>query len=215
MRLALISDVHGNSIALDAVLEDIERRGGADEHLFLGDHLAIGADPVGVLERITKRSRTCCVRGNTDRYLVTGERPTHTFGAATEDEKTAMRIEFANSFSWTQGYVTAAGWFDWLAALPFEIRLVLPNGSRLLGVHGTHRADDEKTLRAGASDAELTSSSVAPTPSSCAPVTRTSRSIGPSANGSRRHASSSCGSTTTTMRTRRTCAGSTTRRRTT
>ena len=155
MRLALLSDVHGNSIALDAVLADVARRGGVDEFVFLGDHVAIGPDPVGVLERIAKLPVARCVRGNTDRYLLTGERPIHTFGATTEDEKASMRIEFANSFSWTQGYITAAGWFDWIARLPFEIRFSLPDGMRLLGVHGTHRADDENTLRPEASDAEL------------------------------------------------------------
>jgi predicted phosphodiesterase len=155
MRLALLSDVHGNLIALDAVLADIERRGGVDEVLFLGDHVAIGPDPVGVLERIAKLPHARCLRGNTDRYLLTGERPIHTFGATTEAEKVTMRIELANSFSWTQGFVTAAGWFDWIAALPFEIRLVLPDGARLRGVHGTHRADDENTLRPEATDAQL------------------------------------------------------------
>ena len=155
MRLALLSDVHGNAIALDAVLADIARRGGVDEFIFLGDQVAIGPDPVGVLERIATLPVARCVRGNTDRYLLTGERPIHTFGATTEAEKVAMRIELANSFSWTQGYITAAGWFEWIARLPFEIGFALPDGTRLVGVHGTHRADDENTLRPEASDAEL------------------------------------------------------------
>ena len=51
--------------------------------------------------------------------LFTGERPTHTFGATTEEEKVAMRIEFANSFSWTQGYVTCnACGHRWMAVRP-------------------------------------------------------------------------------------------------
>jgi len=32
------------------------------------------------------------------------------------------------SFAWTQGAVTAAGRFDWLAALSLEQRLTLPDG---------------------------------------------------------------------------------------
>lgn len=155
MRVALLSDVHGNSIALDAVLRDIDQAGGAETFLFLGDHVAIGPDPAGVLERITRLDGARWVRGNTDRYLVTGDRPMHTYGATTAEAQAAMRIEFANSFSWTQGYLTAAGWFDWLAALPFEIRLALPDGTRLLAVHGTHRRDDENELRPNRTDAEL------------------------------------------------------------
>jgi hypothetical protein len=37
MRIAFISDIHGNSIALDAVLADIEARGGVDAYWLLGD----------------------------------------------------------------------------------------------------------------------------------------------------------------------------------
>ena len=52
MRVAVLSDIHGNSIALDAVLEDIEDRGGVDEYWLLGDYVAIGPDPVGVIRRL-------------------------------------------------------------------------------------------------------------------------------------------------------------------
>ena len=155
MRLALLSDVHGNSIALDAVLADIERRGGVDEHLLLGDHAAIGPDPVGVLERIATLPRARCVRGNTDRYLLTGDRPSHTLGAATELQIFRLQLEFANPFSWTQGSITASGWYDWIAALPFDVRFSLPDGTRVRAVHATHRADDENTLRPEATDVQL------------------------------------------------------------
>src|SRR5258708_3985543 len=157
MRLALISDIHGNSIALDAVLADLEHAGGVDAHLILGDLAAIGPDPVGVLERLRALPSASIVRGNTDRYLVTGDRPTHFFGAETEEQRIGMRIALANSFSWTQGVITAAGWYDWIEALPFDARLSLPDGTRLRGLHGTHRADDENSLRPNASDAELVS----------------------------------------------------------
>ena len=49
MRLAVFSDVHGNSIALDAVLADIERRGGGDGYVAAGDLAATGPDPLGAL----------------------------------------------------------------------------------------------------------------------------------------------------------------------
>ncbi len=53
MRLVLLSDIHGNSVALDAVLAEVERRGGADHDGFLGDLVALGHDPIGVLDRIS------------------------------------------------------------------------------------------------------------------------------------------------------------------
>src|SRR5690242_6318503 len=37
MRMALLSDIHGNPIALDAVLKDIAAQGGVDSYWILGD----------------------------------------------------------------------------------------------------------------------------------------------------------------------------------
>lgn len=157
MRLALIADIHGNSIALDAVLQDIRSRGGVDGYLFLGDLAAIGPDPIGVLERITSLDGARFVRGNTDRYIVTGERPDWYKRDQTHTEADLHRIDLgiANSLAWTQGVVTAAGWYDWIAALPSELRIRLPDGTRLLAVHASPRRDDDPGLRPTASDNEL------------------------------------------------------------
>ena len=75
MRVAILSDEHGNSITLDAVLADVAARGGADRFLVLGDLVAIGHDPIGVLERLTALPDVRFVQGNTDRFVVTGQRP--------------------------------------------------------------------------------------------------------------------------------------------
>ncbi len=75
MRLALFSDVHGNPVALDAVLADIAAQGQVDAFLVLGDVAAIGYDPVAVIERLVALPNVHFVRGNTDRYTTSGERP--------------------------------------------------------------------------------------------------------------------------------------------
>ncbi len=65
----------GNPIALDAVLADIEAKGSVDGYLVLGDLVAVGHDPAGVLERLVKLPGARFVQGNTDRYVVSGQRP--------------------------------------------------------------------------------------------------------------------------------------------
>ena len=75
MRIALLSDIHGNPLALDAVLADIAAQGGVDTYWVLGDFSSLGYDPVGVLERVTALPNASFTRGNHDRYTVTGERP--------------------------------------------------------------------------------------------------------------------------------------------
>jgi len=155
MRVALLSDLHGNSIALDAVLRDAADQGGADEFCVLGDLVAHGPDPVGVLERIVELPGVRFVRGNTDRYVVTGDRPPPSVEDAKHDPKLVdVIVQIANGFSWTRGVVAQAGWFEWLVELPFEQRLALPDGTRILGVHASPVGDD-RGLNAHATDEEL------------------------------------------------------------
>lgn len=88
--------------------------------------------------------------------MVTGQRPAPTLEAVQADPRLIqVVVNVAHSFAWTQGYVTAAGWLDWLAQLPLEQRLTLPDGMRLLGVHATPGNDDGHGLHPALSDAEL------------------------------------------------------------
>lgn len=156
MRLAIFSNTHGNPIALDAVLADIEARGGVDGYWVLGDLVAIGYDPIGVLERLTRLPHVQFVQGNTDRYIVTRDRPPPRIADAANDPALLPTlVEVAHCFAWTQGYVTAAGWFDWLAELPFDQRMTLPDGTRLLGVHVAPDRNDGEGVHPALSDASL------------------------------------------------------------
>src|SRR5215470_9476332 len=56
MRLAILSDIHGNPLALDAVLADIQSQGEVDAHWVLGDFAALGYYPVAPLEKVTALS---------------------------------------------------------------------------------------------------------------------------------------------------------------
>lgn len=148
MRIAVLSDIHGNSIALDAVLEDVRAQGDVDAYWVLGDLAAIGFDPIGVLEKVSELPQVMLVRGNTDRFLVTGERPRPTVEECEAKPPLWLaRAEVAASFSWTQGMVTAAGWLEWLAELPLESRAVLPDGSRVLCVHASPGCDDGREVQ--------------------------------------------------------------------
>jgi predicted phosphodiesterase len=156
MRIALLSDIHGNTIALDAVLQDIQKRGGVDACWVLGDLAAIGYDPVGVLERLAELPNASFVRGNTDRFVVTGEPPMPTLEQLQSDRSLVPKmLEMVSSFAWTQGAVTTSGWLLWLAALPTECRLMLPDGTRLLGVHAAPGCDDGDGVHPGLNKQEL------------------------------------------------------------
>lgn len=147
MRIAIFSDVHGNSIALDAVLTDIAVNGGANASVFLGDYAAIGHDPAGVLERISQLPNAAFVRGNTDRYLATSTTPPPSVEEAKKDPGLIpVLAEVARCFAWAQGVVTASGWLGWLSELPIEHRFALPDGTRVLAVHASPGKDDGKGM---------------------------------------------------------------------
>ena len=68
MRTALIADIHGNFISLQAVLADAGRRG-ADRIVCLGDVAATGPQPLEAIEAIAALGCDV-VQGNTDEWLL-------------------------------------------------------------------------------------------------------------------------------------------------
>jgi predicted phosphodiesterase len=143
LRLAVLADIHGNAIALDAVLEDVASLGGVEAYWILGDLVAIGPDPVGVLQRLHALPDAEFTRGNTDRYVTTGIRPSPAVEGSAVDEGVARRlVEIEGTFSFAHGAVAGYGAFGWLAALPIDVRLVAGDGTRMLGVHASPGRDD-------------------------------------------------------------------------
>jgi len=121
MRLAMLSDIHGNPLALDAVLADIQSQGGVDTYWMLGDFAAPGYDPLAPLEKLAALPHASFTRGNTDRYVMTDDLPIPPEKALEDSALLPQIIELARSFSWARGYLSAAGWLDWLMNLPLEV----------------------------------------------------------------------------------------------
>jgi predicted phosphodiesterase len=72
MRVALISDIHGNLVSLQSVLSEIEHAQ-VDRVVCLGDVAALGPQPRQVLARL--RELGCpCIMGNHDEHLLHPER---------------------------------------------------------------------------------------------------------------------------------------------
>ena len=66
---AILSDVHGNSPALEAVLRDVDRAGCTPVYV-LGDVIN-GMDPAGCLDLLRARDDVVCIKGNAEHYLLT------------------------------------------------------------------------------------------------------------------------------------------------
>lgn len=150
-----MSDIHGNRHALEAVVADA-----ADQHVdrwwVLGDLVAIGPDPVPALELAANLPRAEIARGNTERYVLTDDRP------PPDPDHVIARPELfplygliQRSFAWTAGALAAHGWLGWLSDLPAEVRTVLPDGTAVLGVHASPGRDDGDGITPHRPEAEL------------------------------------------------------------
>jgi hypothetical protein len=134
MRLAVLADVHGNPLALEAVLADVASVG-VDGCLVLGDLAAGGYDPSGAVERLRALRDAEFVRGNGEAMLTGGDHVRLVQAAAGNPEAAARALVLAAVLSWTHGHVAARGHLDWLSGLPLERRITLPDGTRLLASH--------------------------------------------------------------------------------
>ena len=68
MRFAIISDIHGNLPALDAVLEDAKKND-IDSFIFVGDYCLSNPYPNECIERIRYLDKKHIIRGNEEKYL--------------------------------------------------------------------------------------------------------------------------------------------------
>lgn len=123
MKLALISDLHANLVALEAVLSDIDSVG-VDQIVCLGDIASLGPQPREVVARI--RSLECLtVQGNHDPLLkgspILGELEEWTIKQLDEDDIAFLR------------------------SLPSELEIQL-GGLKSLCVHGSPRSFNDQIL---------------------------------------------------------------------
>jgi predicted phosphodiesterase len=157
VKLGVVADIHGNLPALDAVLADA--RGLAiDQWWALGDLVLFGSRPVEVLDALASLPSIAYVSGNTDRYVVTGNqpRPHETPAHAVGDLDLVERYSaMAGAIGWTRGALAQGGRLSMLSHLPAEQRMLLPNGSAVLGIHASPRSDDGPGIDSTCDDGEL------------------------------------------------------------
>ena len=138
MRIAIISDIHGNWVALNAVLEDLASQSSVDHLVVAGDLCLNGPCPREVLE-IVQGLRCPVIQGNVDAEVVTAAP-----SAGAKKRTTA---------AWTREQIGPAG-IQYLASLPLSHRISNPDGSDLLVVHA-NPLNLEDAIFPNASDSTL------------------------------------------------------------
>ncbi|MGG7144020.1 metallophosphoesterase family protein [Clostridium nigeriense] len=134
MKIAAISDIHGNIYSLMKVLEDIDEQK-VDLVVCLGDLVGYGPHPNEVVSLI-KRREMPCIKGNYDASVVDGA-------------FTFIRDTSINSFAlpWAAEEVRASNKF-YLSQLPTELNYDI-NGVKIKFTHGSPNKINEYLFEAG------------------------------------------------------------------
>jgi len=119
MRVAIIADIHGNQIALEAVLQDLAQQPDIDHIVIAGDLCLNGPCPREVLDTLQKM-RCFVIQGNVDSDIV--------------DQEAKKGPKKQSVINWTREQIGDAG-INYLAALPFSHYIYNPDGTDLLVVH--------------------------------------------------------------------------------
>jgi len=143
MRIALLSDIHGNLVALDAVLADVARHGPFDHIVVAGDLVWSGPWPAEVVDRV-RAEATAVIQGNTDAYFLR---------RADEAPRGKNEERFAAQLTWMCDHLGPER-VAYLASLPFEQRFSPAPGDDLLVVHANPR-DLERPIVPRMPDADL------------------------------------------------------------
>src|SRR3546814_2107500 len=94
--------------------------------------------------------------GNTERYVLTKDRPPPLReDAIAQPERVDVLVEVEASFSWTRGALAACGWLGAISDWPLEVRSMLPDGTRVLGVHAAPGRDDGPGITPHPEEADL------------------------------------------------------------
>ncbi len=133
MRLAIISDIHGNAYALDVALADIAAQG-VDQIVCLGDAIQGGAQPAETVQRL--RDLGCpIVMGNADAWLLSGQE-TGNEGVTPAQEEVRQ---------WSLARLSAAD-RAFIAAFAPTIRIPITGTDALLCFHGSPASFDDIIL---------------------------------------------------------------------
>jgi len=131
MKLAIISDIHGNIHALEAVLHDIEKLN-VDQVVVNGDMVNRAPHSVMVLDRLMGRD-----------YIITLGNHEDLLRKWIERDKSLPADWFGHLFwegtAWSAEQLKGGKWWKTFCDLPLTYRVELPNAPSLLISHGSPR----------------------------------------------------------------------------
>lgn len=136
MKIAVLSDIHANYQALEAVLEDIKSQG-CEKILCLGDLAMAGPQPRLVIEFVQKQDNWTIIQGNTDKMIAD-------YSESLYETLKAIFPVMANALK-DDVKIIEDDKIQYLKNLPVQRNLVI-EGVKVLLVHGSPRRNNEDIL---------------------------------------------------------------------
>ncbi|PJI09014.1 MULTISPECIES: metallophosphoesterase family protein [Clostridium] len=132
MKIAVLSDIHGNLTALNAVLKDIKKLG-INKFIIAGDHIIDCPNPNEVLEKI-KTLDAYIIKGNREEYLLDYYKGKH-------DEWNKYKQMGAILYTYN---IISEDNMKYIDGLPEQLRISLPQMDDIRVVHGSpYRINEE------------------------------------------------------------------------
>lgn len=132
MKIAVLSDIHGNAIALNYVIKDM-REQGINKVIILGDVVMKGPMPTEVMNELKKLDILGWIKGNTDVWF---EEISESDEPRTDKEK-----KLYSYYSYAMKNMNKKD-IEFINDLPVEYSLTY-NGVKILCVHGTPKSNVE------------------------------------------------------------------------
>lgn len=136
MRIAIVSDPHGDLVALNTVIADVEQQEEIDEIVLAGDLAQGGPQPAEVIDEIMGRGWRS-VRGNSDDLLVRVARG-EPLGMDEPDDVVEMAQWSADRLGPDR--------VEFLRSLPLALDLPISTGDHLVIVHSTPWSNQDVVL---------------------------------------------------------------------
>ncbi len=155
MRLAVFADIHGNQMAFEAMLNDLNSIGAVDLMWCLGDLAAFGARPAECLQQLQAlqeqhgKDKFKIIGGNVDRYLVTGERMA---APPAKDEDGLKRRVVARRaqdmiLNWNLAQLSFADYEFMTKIIGRELHHTVEGYGTVIGVHAVPGSDEPIAFR--------------------------------------------------------------------
>lgn len=136
MRVAIVSDIHANWQALEAVLDDIKKQG-CEKVLCLGDLAMAGPQPRMIIDYVRSQNNWTVIQGNTDKLI--GD-----FSPQLVDKMKSAFPVMANALL-DDVLILEENKKEYLKNLPAQMNLEI-EGVKILMVHGSPRRNNEDIL---------------------------------------------------------------------